>query len=132
MPTNPYVAQWLVRSLARLSATFAIVQGLGIIVAGRDRWQGEAFKSALSVPGAPESWGFFLALGGAVALLGSLTRRRPLVITGLYLCAAWCLFFALSFILVSLRSGTASTTGIGTYVYIGALFVVLAEGHRKR
>lgn len=132
MPTTPALALWIVRSATRLAATFAVLQGLGIILSHPRRWGSDAFLTALSIPGAPPVWGWLLAGAGALALGGSLARRPRLVMLGLYLSAAWSLFFALSFIRSALVSPTASTTGIGSYLFLAALMVLLAEAHRRR
>lgn len=127
----PDLSQWLVQALARLIATFAIVQGLGIIVGGADRWRGPGFAVALTVPGAPATWGWALFLLGALALWGTFTTHRRLTWVALAGLGVWSLFFAISFLVVVLTIPGSATTGIFTYGFVAANAFVLAQGYRS-
>lgn len=124
------IAQWTTQALARLLATFALLQGGNIIVGGRARWSAESFTIALTVPGAPPSWGWALALPGALALAGSLLARRTIVMVGLFAVGVWCAFFALSFAATALTSVTSATTGVFAYGTMAAAAITIAMAYR--
>lgn len=126
---NPRIAQWTVQSAARLLATFAVVQGVAILIGGAIRWSAPAFRVALQLPGAPASWGLALLLSGALALAGSLLRGRRTTVVGMYAIAVWCGFFALAF-LGAYGDPHASTTGVSAYGALMVLSILLASAYR--
>lgn len=127
----PDLAQWVVQALSRLLATFAILQGAAIILGGRDRWQGSGFTVAMTVPGAPATWGWALLGFGAAALWATWAPKRRVAAVALTGIGAWCLFFAGSFVKVVLDIPNAPTTGIFTYGFMAVFACVLAVAYRR-
>lgn len=127
---NPHLAQWCLQAIGRALATWAILQGINIIGGGPFRWSAPAFQTALSLPGAPDVWGWFLLGSGLIALSGSLLGRRDWPAIGFACIMAWCFFFALAFLDAS-RNPTSSTTGIGSYAVLAVVSGVLAAAYRK-
>lgn len=122
-------AQYLIQALARLFATYAIIQGAGIILGGSSRWtSSRGLAAALAVPGSPYTWGAILALAGAVALWGTFDHPR-LAQLGCYLIAVWSGCFAIAIFLTFLGTNGA-TTGFITYGKDGIAAVVLAIAYR--
>jgi len=126
---DPHVAQWVVQAATRLTSTFAIVQGVAIVGGGPARWQGPAFATALTVPGAPGSWGVVLFLFGAAGLAGTFTYRERLVAAGMTGICAWCMFFAMSFVKTAHENSRAATTGIWAYGFICIVALLLAGAY---
>jgi len=126
---DPHVTQWVVQAATRLTSTFAILQGVGIFVGGPARWQGAAFANALTVPGAPGSWGVALFLFGAAGLAGTFTRRVMLVAGGMVGICAWCMFFAMSFVKTAVTNPNAATTGIYAYSFLCLIALLLAGAY---
>ena len=112
---SPTVAQWVVQALTRLLATFAIIQGAFIIMGGPERWRAPSFAAAMTVPGAPASWGWALAALGALTLAGTFTAHMRVTAVSAIGIGAWCLFFAISFTITALRDPSAATTGVWAY-----------------
>jgi len=128
---HPQIAQWTVQALTRLLATFAIIQGVAIVVGGPGRWRGPSFTTALSVPGAPASWGIVLGVLGTVALLGTFTRHHTATGIAAIGIGAWSMFFATSFVITAARYEGAATTGIFTYGQLCVASVVLGVAYAK-
>lgn len=130
---NPQVARWMLQSITRLIGTYALLQSVVIIVGGRERWFSKSFAVALTVPGAPATWGVVLALCGALTLLGTFVRVRVagprVVLAGALGIAAWCLFFAVSLGLTAMQDHHASTTGILTYLQFAVLSAIIAVAY---
>lgn len=130
---NPQVARWMLQAITRLIGTYAIVQGIVILIGGRERWYSKSFAVALTVPGAPATWGVVLMACGFLALLGTFVRIRlagpKVVLVGTMGIAAWCLFFAGSLALTALHDPHASTTGISTYLLFAILSAILAVAY---
>lgn len=120
------LAQWGVQAGARTLATFAAIQGLNILVSPRARWEGPSFSTALSMPGAPPSWGVVIIAAGLLMLTGSLLGRLVPVIIGSWISATWCTFFAFSFAKAALDVETAGTTGFFAYAGFAVLFMGVA------
>lgn len=124
-----HLSPWIVQALARLTATFAVVQGASIVWGGPRRWSSAAFTTALAVPGAPASWGIALALFGLAVLVGTFRHYVLVVATGMSLIGAWCLFFGISFAKTARENPTAGTTGIWTYAFICVAALILASAY---
>lgn len=128
---DPAAAQWLIQSLTRMLATYAVIQGVGIILGGSARWEGNpALAAALSFPGAPASWGFVLGGCGLVTLTGTFVSARA-ARYGASGISAWSLFFALTLAQNVIDSPKASTTGPGTYAFLGFTAAFLAVAYRN-
>jgi len=128
---HPRVAQWVIQALARLLATFALVQGVGIFLGGPQRWQSPGLAVAMMVPGAPATWGVILAVLGAITLLGTVKARHRLVANGLMGIATWCTFFTFSLLLTLLRDARVSTTGVPTYLFVTVTCCCVAIAYRQ-
>lgn len=128
---NPRLAQWIVQSIGRLLATFAILQGLNITFGGARRWGTDAFVIAMLVPGAPPTWGVVLLILGIIALVGSLKARFTPVVIGMLGGSVWCGFFALSFAISTLRNENAATTGVWAYGAFAVLFALIAVAYKE-
>lgn len=122
----PELSQWVVQSLSRLLATYAILQGLFIVIGGAARWSGKSLATALAFPGAPASWGLILFALGVIALACTFRPRMRAVAASLFAIAVWDLFFAVSLLITLLQEPTAPTTGFFVYGHQAVLACVLA------
>jgi len=104
----PRYAQWAVQGLARLLATFAILQGGWIVLGGSARWSGASYAVAMLVPGAPATWGVTLALAGVAALALTFTHHLRPVAVALFVIALWCGCFTAAIVAAALRNPLAS------------------------
>lgn len=130
---DTYTAQWTTQALARLMCTFAIVQGVTIIVTGDERWASRSYATAMAVPGAPESWGYVLAGVGVTGLCASLLGRVTAVVLPLFLGGVWCAFFALAFARAAATYPEASVSAAWSYlVFTAAFWTLCIAYHRSR
>ena len=132
LPAGVYVATF--RLLSRLYAACGLCLGLVLILGGRVRFGSRAFDTLRAVPGGVGTWGAIGLAGGAVMLAGSLAGRvRPLQV-GAGVLVGWHLFFALTFTVAAVRTGTTSLTGCVTYVacaaWGGLMLSALREARR--
>lgn len=123
------LSQWTVQTLTRLFGTYGIVQGFFIVLGGPQRWQSPGLSAAMSIPGAPGSWGVALMVLGAVALAGTFHPRMRVVLAGLLGIAAWDLFFAGTLAKVVLESPNVATTGVFVYSRDGIAACILAVAY---
>lgn len=123
---DPHVAQWIVQACTRLLATFAVFQGVFIVLGGADRWQSRGLAVAMSVPGAPQSWGYAILGAGLLTLVGTLMSRMVLTALASVAIGTWCLFFAVSLFIVTIRDPRVATTGVITYGTVALLSCTLA------
>lgn len=121
----------VVEATTRLIATFALLQGVFIILGHKERWASPAFATALSFPGAPESWGGVLIACGATALTGSLMRKCLVIQCGMVGIAIWCFFFMATFIKTAIENPTAGTTGIWAYGLLGAISCIMTLAYKR-
>jgi hypothetical protein len=129
---SPHVSQWMVQAITRLVATYAIVQGLLIIIGGRHRWSAPSFSTAMTVPGAPASWGVALLVFGVLTLGGTFiltSLGTKLVAVGTSGTSAWCVFFAGSLAVAAWHNPQASTMGVLTYVLFAVMAASLAVAY---
>lgn len=123
------VGVWTATAVSRLLATYAIAQGLTVIVYGPDRWlTSPALQAALELPGRTTTWGAVLLLAGLVGLFGSVTRRMHLTALGHALAGMWSMFFAVSMTPALLPGSGGPTTGVFVYGAEAAIFLTLAYG----
>ena len=123
------LAQWLVRTIVRLVATYGIAIGVLILIGGRERFAGLSYRAALDTPGAPSSWGIAIILTSAVLLLGSLLGRASLISYGALGGCAWALLFAYSFARAALLYDRAGLTAPMTYGLLCIVFGLIAGVH---
>lgn len=121
---DPGVAQGLLAVTGYIYAAFAILVGLGTIVGGATRWRAAAYRTALQVPGAPESWGAALLIAGVLLLVGTIFATRSLIVTGALSCALWCLFFGVSIAIETWSNPAVGFTGPLVWMTFGALYTV--------
>lgn len=126
---QPRIAQWTTQAFARLLATFAILQGMTIMLGGERRWSESQYDTAQLVPGAPGSWGVILFLTGAVALYGSLTCRLRVAVGGLVAAGVWCAFFAIALAEAILTIPGAAATPFTTYSILTVAFMLAAAAY---
>lgn len=120
-PSRERVPDPVLRKVFQISgwvlASFAFATSGAILLGGRERWEGEPFRVAMQVPGAPEMWGWALFVCGCLLLAGMLfdflSRRegllrissahslqeasRQLVVAGCTFCSAWCFAIGTTF-----------------------------------
>jgi hypothetical protein len=128
---QPHLAQWIVQSLTRLLATYAILQGFAIVLGGTERWQSPALATALSFPGAPASWGLILGVLGAVTLAATFRPYLRVVAWCVFGISVWCMFFAGSLFWALLKLPNTATTGVGTYTFMALAAALLAVAYKR-
>lgn len=127
-----FEAQGFVQDVTRLMATGAILWGVSVIVGGRDNWAAPIYATALTLPGAPESWGTVAVISGALLLGGSLLGRRNLIKVGGYACGIWNIFFALSFLKEAITNyETVGAGGAIQFGVTGIVFILLTSLYRR-
>lgn len=122
-------AQWIVQALARLICTYAIIQGAGIVLGGPQRWQSRGLATAMSVPGAPDSWGLALAILGVVGLVATFKPHARWTAASLVGVAAWSYFFAITLGDTTVRDPHVATTGSPVYTLSACVACILAVAY---
>jgi hypothetical protein len=118
LPAGVYVATF--RLLSRLYAGCGLALGLVLLLGGPTRFGSRSFDTLRAVPGGVGTWGAVGLVGGAVMLFGSWTARVRSVQTGAAVLVGWHAFFALTFTVAAIRTGTTSLTGCVTYAACAA------------
>lgn len=126
---DPHVAQWAIRVITRIFAIYAVVVGCAIVVGGAPRFAGVSYRVALSIPGAPATWGVVIAVAGLVALTGSLVGKPTLTGVGMAAAAIWSLLFASAFALTAWQYPEANTTAVWIYLSMSFVLFLLAAVH---
>ncbi len=121
---DKYFAAKAIELTAKVMSAFSILQGVGIIVGGDARWTSASYKIALTVPGAPPTWGFLILIPGVFAMIG-LHRSILLSAYSFMLCSAWEFFFALAFIFSAVNDQRASLGGFWTHTALGSVYAIL-------
>jgi hypothetical protein len=101
---------------------WSVYYGTATIVGGKQRWAAAAYETALLVPGAPESWGITLLLGGVISIIGWLTHSRILLIIGSGIGFFWSIGFAISLMITLAGNPTVGFGGFGTYILLAVMF----------
>lgn len=128
---NPKIAQVAVQMTARLLATFAVVEGVVIIIGGRGRWSDLGHQVALAVPGAPATWGVALLVAGAIAFVGSVMDRMHTVALGLFLGGIWSFFFSVAFGASAVLYDQATTTAAWTYGALAIIYFLISVAYHQ-
>lgn len=129
LAVDPHVAQWALRLLTRVMATYAIGVGLAILLGGERRFAGLSYEAALATPGAPASWGITILFAGVLAWTGTLLGRPRIVLAGTFLGSLWALLFASAFMIAAFRYDEANTTGMWVYGMLSVAFATVAGVH---
>jgi len=127
---DPRIAQWTVQAFARLLATYAIVNGVHIILSGASRFSAISYETAMRVPGAPTSWGVILVIAGVIALFGTLTFRPSVACVGLWIGGVWSMFFAVTFIASFFKHPGGNPTGMWAYGLLCCLFYIASAAYK--
>lgn len=111
---------------------FGVVLGLLTILGRAQRWSAPAYKTALEVPGAPESWGWtllVLSIAAAVgywyshSFVGGFRYGLYLLTAGLFLMGMWCLFFGIAFLMQFAGNNTVSANGALINTVLAILYI---------
>lgn len=123
------VVLMIFRSLTRGVAAYAVVQGLFIILGGRERWSSPSLAIALSVPGAPASWGIALLIAGILVYFGLRKAHNRLIALALVGIGVWNLFFAVTIAWTALHNQYVTTTGAFTYTFFAILACIMGVAY---
>ena len=126
---DPRVAQWVARTITRVSSVYAVGVGVTIVAGGSTRFGGLSYAVAINTPGAPASWGVVIATAGLVMLTGSLLAKPRVIGFGALLAAMWSLMFAWAFAVSAVRFADANTTAPWSYGFLFLMFGVLSGAH---
>lgn len=118
------------RISAYVLSVYAMVQGIMIIIGGEQRFSAVAYSTALLVPGAPQSWGWFLAFAGTLSFAGIKNRSYRLGMTAMTLAGVWSMFFAIAFLVSALEHEQANVTAVAVYTKDAILFLLTANAQR--
>lgn len=115
-----------------LIISFGIALGLITIIGHAQRWSAPAYKVALEVPGAPESWGWTMLILGLVTFLGywkshiiigDFRAGLYMLTAGLFMMGMWCLFFGIAFLLQFVGNNTVSANGALINTVLAILYI---------
>jgi hypothetical protein len=114
------------RLISRLSAGYALVQGVSILVGGEKRFSASAYSVALSVPGAPWVWGVFLVVAGLLMAVGLAIGRDLIAAVGAFMVSVWSALFAITFAAASIQYEEANLTAMWVYGKDAVFFAIMA------
>lgn len=118
---DPHLAQWAVRLIVSVLGLLGVALGIAILIGGAERFSGISYRVALSLPGAPASWGFTVLVGGVLTILGTLLGRALVVSAGMLVAGFWCLLFSSAFFLAQRQYAQAN--GTAGWMYLSAALV---------
>lgn len=130
MNVNPTTAKAVSDLTGWMYAGLAIVYGTSIIVGGEDRWAAPAYKTALTVPGAPATWGAVFLTFGVILLVGVITGRTTPIRVGAGLCALWCMFFAVTFLVETIRNDAVGYGGPILWGWFAVMYLIRMVSNR--
>ena len=123
---------WASRICAYIMSFYGLVQGFVIVVGGANRFSAVGYATAMQVPGAPPSWGWFLIGCSLVCIIGIRTANWRLASLGMWLSGLWSMFFATAFAISALRDPHANLTAMVAYGKDAILFILIAVIYRNR
>lgn len=110
----------------RMWVSAAAIVGALIVIGGAARWSGNIYTYLIIVPGSPAIWGIVLLTACAITIVGYHLDSKITLLVGLYLCAFWCLLFAMGIILAGITQSVAITTAVWL-IAITIQFVYMAK-----
>ena len=110
----------------RSGGAFAIVYGTVVIAGGAERWSAPQFRTALMVPGAPESWGIVLVTFGTVSLIATFVGRAATAGIGSATIGFWWTLLASAFLVEARSSVVTSWTAVVSGYAFAALYYSVA------
>lgn len=122
-------AQWAVRGILFVMALLAIGLGIAILLGGISRFSGISYSVALSLPGAPASWGWTILVAGLVVITGIVVGRPLITGAGMALGAFWCFLFAGAFAVAAVRYANANLTAMQAYTAAGLVCAIISGAH---
>lgn len=120
----------LIITMRRVSFIFAgygILQGMLILIGGDDRFSQIGYIFALSVPGAPSTWGWVILTFGIMSFIGVKNRMYTWSMVGMTGSGLWSLSFGTAFLLSAANYPNANLTAIATYGKDAVLFFLMAS-----
>lgn len=105
--TTPEARLLLLANSVILGA-WALVLGILTIIGHDLRWSSPVYDVARLLPGAPESWGIGLVVGGILLLGGCVLRHAVWLTLGNLVCFTWTGMFGASVASVALSTETVS------------------------
>lgn len=101
-----------------------VTLGLATILGHEGRWAAPSFRTALAVPGAPESWGWTLLAMSIIAVFGYCNSDRYIgcgeseieigffaLVSGMFLMGLWYIFFGIAFLSEFIQNDGESLNG---------------------
>lgn len=113
-----------------IMASYAIFQGVLIILGGPARFSQVGYVTALLIPGAPASWGLVLLIGGILAFVGLKNRKYMIGAAGMAVCGVWSFAFGGAFLISAIQHSDANLTAMAAYGKDGVLFILMASVNR--
>lgn len=102
----------------------ALSMGIFTVIGHEQRWAAPAYKMALMVPGAPESWGWALIALSVFTVYGYYNSHRNVgfgvdaarpgfwfLVAGFFLMGMWWLFFGITFFVQFIDNSAVSING---------------------
>lgn len=94
-----------------LWSTIGIVYGVLVCIGGPARWSSAVYGTVSMVPGSPYVWGVIIAIAGVFTITGSATLNMRLRDVGLWLFAAWLVFFGAGIAISASRNHAVAYAG---------------------
>lgn len=111
--------------LSKVVSLYTLLIGTSIVIGGEERFAAPGFRSAMKLPWAPESWGWWCIACGLVMAIGVVRRWPRVIAVGVFGMAVWSVFFALSFLISSINYSEANSTGMWVYGKDAVIFTIL-------
>lgn len=115
----------IMRMSAYVFCVYSILQGTLIILGGPARFSSAAYRTALLLPYAPQSWGWCLAIFGVISFIGVKNRKYLWGAIGMFGAGVWSMAFALAFLISSIQYPEANLTAAAAYGKDSILFILI-------
>lgn len=125
-------ATLLSRTTIWIYGIFGLWQGVRILTADDVRWVSPGYTVVMSVPGAPDVWGWWVLLAGLLTLVGSGRRWFWVKNAGVLALSLWCGAFGFAVELAVSAMPTAGVTGTPIYIVVAFATAVLLFVDERR
>lgn len=123
---------WASRAAAYVFSVYGVLQGTVIILGGPNRFSAIGYRTAMAVPGAPPSWGWFLLVASLAAVIGVRMGKWRIGQWGMGACGLWSMFFAVTFAVSAVRYENANLTAMVTYGKDAVMFILISVIYHHR
>lgn len=125
-----------IRRVTAAFAAMAIGYGILTFIFGPRLWgppaaPGGLYSTAMTVPGAPQTWGAVAIVAGVLILVGQYRRRYLMLQWGCRVWSTWLFFFAITFTIDAFNGVATANPPAWVYFCLAVVMVIRGELARE-